>query len=77
MLFFGLSFRLDIFRWALDMETRQGSTGGVANETEMGERGEVTEEDEKLLWKKDLLGYQTATSLVSIIYFSNESCLDH
>lgn len=63
--------RLSIFRRALDAEMRTANEDGVANKTKKAETECITEEDEKILWDKNILGCHTAKSLVHTIYFYN------
>lgn len=58
-----LHFRLSTFGQALDAELREYYADGVANETK------EAEEEEKILWEKNLLNCQSARSLLHTIYF--------
>ena len=43
----------------------------MANKTKKEEKEAITEELEKILWEKNLLGCQSAKSLLYTVYFSN------
>ena len=45
---------------------------GIAVATKKKERNEITEEEEKVLWEKTLLGGHTAESLLHTLYLYNE-----
>ena len=62
---------MNIFRRTLDAEMKLACQDGLTNSTRMAKREEVTEEEEKIMWQKDLLGCQTAKSLLYTIYFYN------
>ncbi len=62
---------MNIFRRTLDAEMKLACQDGLTNSTKIAKREEVTEEEEKILWQKDLLRCQTAKSLVYTIYFYN------
>lgn len=63
--------RFTTFRNALDAEMREANKLGVAQESKMAERKEITEEEESKLWKLNLLGKTTAESLLHTVYFYN------
>ncbi len=62
---------MNIFRRTLDAGMKLACQDGLTNSTRMAKREEVTEEEEKIMWQKDLLGCQTAKSLLYTIYFYN------
>lgn len=68
---FLLIYRLNVFRRALDAEMRQAIQDGVCDEAKWKDREEITEEDEKTMWMKGLLGCSTSKSLMRTIYFYN------
>ena len=57
-------FRLCTFRRALDAEMRQSSEDGVMNKTKKPEREGLTEQKERILWEKNLLGSNSQVSNV-------------
>ena len=50
---------------------KQSTADGVANKTKKEERSDITEEDERTMWNKGLLGCNTAKCLLRTIYFYN------
>ena len=54
-----------MFRRVLDAEMKVVCKAGVEKKNKKAEREAVTEEEEKIMWDKNLLGCQTAKSLVS------------
>lgn len=50
---------------------RDGTKHGIDLATKKEERTEITVEEEDILWKKELLGAQTAECLLNTIYFYN------
>ena len=60
-----------MFRRVLDAEMKVACKAGVEKKNKKAEREAVTEEEEKIMWDKNLLGCQTAKSLVRTIYFYN------
>lgn len=60
-----------MFRRVLDAEMKMACKAGVAEKDKKREREAVTEEEEKIMWQKNLLGCQTAKSLLHTIYFYN------
>ena len=65
--------RLTLFRQVLDadLEMRKATSDSVGKSAKMAERTAITEEDEKILWEKELLGDHTAKSLMNTMYFYN------
>lgn len=51
----------------LNAELRECCTDGVANKTKKEEKEAITEEEEKILREKNLLGCQSAWSLIPTI----------
>ena len=47
------------------------TSDGVGKTAKMVDRTPITEEDERILWEKGLLGDHTAKSLMNTIYFYN------
>ena len=68
---FYIFFRFTTFRRALDAETRQANYEGVANKCKRAERVGITEEEERMLWDKGLLGCHNSKVLMHTIYFYN------
>ena len=62
---------LTLFRQVLDAEMRKATSDSVGKSAKMAERMEITEEDEQILWEKELLGDHTAKSLMNTMYFYN------
>ena len=60
-----------MFRRVLDAEMKVACKAGVEKKNKKAEREAVTEEEEKIMWDKNLLGCQTAKSLVRTTYFYN------
>lgn len=60
-----------MFRRILDAEMKVSCKSRVATINKKAEREAVTEEEERIMWEKNLLGCQTAKSLVRTIYFYN------
>lgn len=50
---------------------KNATTCGIAEASKKAERTEITDEEEKTLWEKGLLGGLTAESLLHTIYFYN------
>ena len=63
--------RLTLFRQVLDAEMRKATSDCVGKSAKMAERTAITEEDEQILWEKELLGDYTAKSLMNTMYFCN------
>ena len=66
---------MNIFHRTLDAEMKLACQDGLTNSTKIAKREEVTEEEEKIMWQKDLLGCQTVKSLVYTIYFSQRQVI--
>ena len=56
----------------LDAEMKLACQDGLTNSTKMAKREEVTEEEKKIMWQKDLLGCQTAKSLITIYFYNGK-----
>ncbi len=63
---------MNIFRRTLDAEMKLACQDGLTNSTKMAKREEVTEEEKKIMWQKDLLGCQTAKSLITIYFYNGK-----
>ena len=63
--------RFSTFRRALDAEMREATKLGITQETKMAPRQDVTVEEETKLWELQLLGDNSAESLVNTLYFYN------
>ena len=50
---------------------KQASADGLTNKTKKPDKEGITEEEENTFWEKNLLGSQTAKSLLHTIYFYN------
>ena len=50
---------------------KQASADGLRNKTKKPDKEGITEEEENTFWEKNLLGSQTAKSLLHTIYFYN------
>ena len=58
-------------RKALDAEMRETNKMGIAQAKKKPERSGVTDEEELELWRQNLLGGQSAESLLNTLYFYN------
>ena len=64
--------RLTLFRQVLDAEMRKATSDSVGKSAKIAERMAITEEqNEQILWEKELLGDHTAKSLMNTMYFYN------
>ena len=63
--------RFSTFRKALDAEMRETNKMGIAQAKKKPERSDVTDEEELELWRQNLLGGQSAESLLNTLYFYN------
>lgn len=57
-----------IFRTALDAEMKDVTRAGVALQNKKAEKFPVTEEEESKFWELELLGCQSAKSLLNTVY---------
>ena len=66
-----------MFRRVLDAEMKVACKAGVEKKNKKAEWEAVTEEEEKIMWDENLLGCQTAKSLVRTITFTMASYFEY
>jgi len=60
-----------MYRKILDGEMKDASRCGIAEMSRRESRSEITEDEERILWDKSLLGSHSAESLLYTVYFYN------
>ena len=66
-----------MFRRVLDAEMKVACKAGVEKKNKKAEREAVTEEEEKIMWDKNLLGCQTASPSSVLFTFTMASYLEY
>ena len=66
-----LFYRFALFRRVLDAELKDATREGVHLKSKKEEKEAISDEEEELFWRLNLLGMSTAKSLLNIVYFYN------
>ena len=64
-------YRFSIFRRVLDTEIKEGTRLGIGLANKKEEKLSVNQEDENKFWTMELLGKNSAKSLLNVVYFYN------